>query len=37
MLKGVGVEALWREGLVLTGFAVLLTGLAVWRFRKGLE
>ncbi|HSE28484.1 MAG TPA: ABC transporter permease [Gemmatimonadales bacterium] len=37
LLKGVGFEALWREGLILAGFAVGLTGLAVVRFRKGLE
>jgi ABC-2 type transport system permease protein len=37
LLKGVGFEALWREGLILVGFTVGLTGLAVVRFRKGLE
>ena len=30
-------EALWQEGLILAGFTVALTGLAVVRFRKGLE
>jgi ABC-2 type transport system permease protein len=37
LLKGVGFGALWREGLILVGFTVGLTGLAVVRFRKGLE
>lgn len=37
LLKGVGFGALWREGLILAGFSIGLTGLAVVRFRKGLE
>ncbi|MBI1966998.1 MAG: ABC transporter permease [Gemmatimonadetes bacterium] len=37
LLKGVGLEALWPEVLVLTGFAVGLIGLAVSRFHKTLD
>jgi ABC-2 type transport system permease protein len=37
LLKGVGLEAMWREGLVLAGFTLVLMALAVRRFRKGLE
>ena len=37
LLKGVGLEALWPEVLVLSGFTVVLVSLAVARFRKGLE
>lgn len=37
LLKGVGFGALWREGLILVGFTIGLTGLAVVRLRKGLE
>ncbi|HVE77794.1 MAG TPA: ABC transporter permease [Gemmatimonadaceae bacterium] len=36
-LRGVGLEALWQEALVLTGFAVGLVGLSVRRFRKTLD
>lgn len=36
-LKGVGLEYLWRETLVLSGFAVLICAVAVLRFRKRLE
>ena len=37
LLKGVGLDALWREGLILAGFTLVLMALAVRRFRKGLE
>jgi ABC-2 type transport system permease protein len=37
LLKGTGVEAWWRELLVLAGFAVGLIVLAVRRFRKTLD
>ena len=37
LLKGVGVEALWREAAILAGFGVLLIGLAVRRFHKTLD
>jgi drug efflux transport system permease protein len=37
LLKGVGIEALWREGLVLTAFAVALVTLSVVRFRRTVE
>ena len=37
LLRGVGVEALWRELLILLGFAVGLIGLAVRRFQKTLD
>jgi ABC-2 type transport system permease protein len=37
LLKGVGLEALWPEVLILVVFAVGLIGLAVRRFRKTLD
>ena len=37
LLKGVGLEALWREALILVGFAVGLIALAERRFRKTLD
>ena len=37
LLKGVGLEALWVEALILVGFAVGLIGLAVRRFHKTLD
>lgn len=37
LLRGVGLESLWREALVLTGFSVGLIGLSVRRFRKTVE
>ncbi|HEV8304195.1 MAG TPA: ABC transporter permease, partial [Gemmatimonadales bacterium] len=37
LLRGVGLEALWVETLILAGFAVGLIGLAVRRFHKTLD
>ena len=37
VLKGVGVEALVSEIVALIVFGVLITSLAVWRFRKTLD
>ncbi len=37
LLRGVGLESLWREGLVLVGFSVGLIALSVRRFRKTVE
>src|SRR5205807_8887278 len=37
LLKGVGVEALWREVAVLTGFAVVMIAASVRRFHKTLD
>jgi len=37
LLRGVGLEALWVEALILTAFAVGLIGLAVRRFHKTLD
>ena len=37
LLKGVGLEALWRETLILMAFAVGLIALAERRFRKTLD
>jgi len=37
LLKGVGLETLWREVLILTGFAALMIVLSVRRFRKTLD
>lgn len=35
-LRGVGLETLWRDALLLGAFAVLVTGLAIARFKKRL-
>jgi ABC-2 type transport system permease protein len=37
LLKGTGLDILWREGAVLVGFSVGLIGLSVRRFRKSVE
>ena len=37
LLKGVGLDALWREGVILLGFSVVLITLAVRRFHKTLD
>lgn len=37
LLKGVGWETLWREAMMLVGFAAGLVGLSVLRFRKSIE
>ena len=37
LLKGVGIEALWRQMALLMGFAVLFVALAVRRFHKNVE
>jgi ABC-2 type transport system permease protein len=37
LLKGVGLEALWREVVVLTGFALVMIVASVRRFRKTLD
>jgi drug efflux transport system permease protein len=37
LLRGVGIEHLWRDSLVLVGFAVLLIVFSVRRFRKTIE
>ncbi len=37
LLKGIGMEVLWREALILCGFAVGLIALSVRRFRKTIE
>ena len=37
LLKGVEFADVWREALVLTGFAVLLVGLSVRKFSKTVE
>jgi drug efflux transport system permease protein len=36
-LKGVGLAAIWRPALVLTGFSVLLVSVSVKRFTKTME
>jgi ABC-2 type transport system permease protein len=36
MLKGVGLEVLYPYFLALVGFAALLVGVSVWRFRRQL-
>jgi ABC-2 type transport system permease protein len=37
LLRGTGLDALWREALVLVAFSVGLIGLSVVRFRKSVE
>jgi ABC transporter DrrB family efflux protein len=37
LLKGVGMDALWRDTLVLAAFAVVLLGFSVRRFQKNIE
>ena len=37
LLRGVGIEHLWQDSLVLVGFAVLLIVFSVRRFRKTIE
>ena len=37
LLKGAGLDDLWRESAVLVGFAIVLVGLAVRRFHKTIE
>jgi ABC-2 type transport system permease protein len=37
LLKGAGIEALWRDALILFGFAVLLLVFSTKRFRKTVE
>ena len=37
LLKGVQLEDVWRQALVLVGFAVLLVGMSVRRFSKTVE
>ncbi len=37
LLKGAGLDALWRESAVLVGFAFVLVALAVRRFHKTIE
>jgi ABC-2 type transport system permease protein len=37
LLKGVGLEHLWSEALVLTGFALILVSASVARFSKTIE
>jgi ABC-2 type transport system permease protein len=36
LLKGAGLDVLWPQLLTLAGFAVVLYGLAAWRFRRQL-
>jgi ABC-2 type transport system permease protein len=37
LLRGVGLEALWQETVVLAGFATVLIAMSVARFRKSVE
>jgi ABC-2 type transport system permease protein len=36
-LKGVGLEVLWPDMLLMAGFAALMLSVSVLRFRKSLE
>jgi ABC-2 type transport system permease protein len=33
-LRGVGLTTLWPDALFLLGFAVIVTGVAIWKFHK---
>jgi ABC-2 type transport system permease protein len=37
LLKDVGLDHLWREGLILVGFATVLVALSVARFQKTID
>lgn len=37
LLKGIGLDHLWQEGLILSAFAVVLVALSVNRFSKTIE
>jgi len=37
LLKGVGIDALWRDTLALTAFAIVLIAFSVRRFQKNIE
>jgi ABC-2 type transport system permease protein len=37
LLKDVGIEYLWRNALILVGFAVVLVALSVRRFSKTVD
>jgi len=37
LLRGVGLESLWKETLALVGFATVLIAMSVTRFRKSVE
>ena len=37
LLKGTGLDAFWRESVVLIGFSVVLIAMSVRRFRKTVE
>jgi ABC-2 type transport system permease protein len=37
LLKGIGLDLLWREALILSGFALGLIAVSVRKFRKGLD
>ena len=37
MIEGLGIEAVWREALILAGMAALLVGLSLKKFKERLE
>lgn len=37
LLKGVGLESIWRDGVILVAFAVVLVSCSALRFRKTIE
>jgi ABC-2 type transport system permease protein len=37
LLKGVGLQTLWPQVLILFGFAILLTTLSIHQFRRQLS
>jgi ABC-2 type transport system permease protein len=37
LLKGVGIDALWRDTLALVLFAIVLIAFSVRRFQKNIE
>lgn len=37
ILKGVGMDVVWRQTVIMSGYTVLILALAVWRLRKKLD
>jgi ABC-2 type transport system permease protein len=37
LLKGTGLDAVWRDGVALLAFAVVLVAFSVVRFQKSLD
>jgi ABC-2 type transport system permease protein len=37
ILKGMGLEVLWRQAVTMAGYSVVILTLASWRLRKRLD